>query len=49
MGAIYLDDSIDIRVQINLQVIAIIVEDLNLLMCEEKYEILKNEREELLN
>lgn len=48
-GFIYLDDSIDIEVEVNNQVIATIVEDLNILMDEEKYETLKGDKEKLLH
>lgn len=47
-GIIYIGDNIALKGEINYQVIAIIVEDLDISMDKGKYETLKNDKEKLL-
>lgn len=48
-GIIYVGDNINLKGEVNYQVIAAIVEDLNISMDEERYGTLKNDKEKLLN
>jgi len=48
-GLIYLNDSVALEAEINYQVLATIVEVLNIFIYEETYELLKADKEMLLN
>jgi len=45
---IYSDESIDIRAEVNQEIVALIVEDFKMLLRQEKHEIFKRYKDELL-
>ena len=45
---IYFDENIDIRAEVNQEIVALIVEDFKMLLSQEKHEILKRYKDELL-
>lgn len=47
-GLIYLNDSVDLEVEPNYQILALIIENLEQLMDREKYELVKNDEEKLI-
>ena len=45
---IYFDESIDVRAEVNQEIVTLIVEDFKMLLSQEKHEILKRYKDELL-
>lgn len=48
-GLIYMNDSIELKAEPNYQIVASIVKDLNLCMDKKKYELIKNDKDELIH